>query len=308
MRAHSLDLIGRGLDLRGLAMFCRVAELGSISAAAREMMLSQPSLSRHVRALESTVALRLLERRPRGVALTPEGEAVYRHSVRIIAAARDAWADIVKLRSGRARVVLGIASGVFLLATGLLRDLRRRPDLPIDLVTVVANTQELLRELQAGRLDLALVWDPGRMDGLRMERLASGKHAVILSPSHPLASKQVLPPDDLKECEWILTPHGTPLRAYVERTLRRLGLVPRLAMEFGHAEVIKVAVQAGLGVSILACAAVDVEVRSGMLVSRPIEGTVLHRDLCLLHRKTRDVPPAVAQVAHAVRSYPILAR
>lgn len=304
--ARKVDLLP--VSLRQLEIFCTVAELGSVSAASRQLMVSQPSVSKQLKALECLLGLSLLERRPRGVALTASGAVLHQHGVKILKAVHELIAEMSMRRQGRGQVTLGIASGVFLVATHLIRDLREHLSSSLDLLTVVANTQELLVQIRAGHIDVALVWDPGRVPDLKVERLFPGEHAVILPRNHPLASKATLTPEDLRTCQWILTPHGTPLRSYVDRTLLALGISARPVMEFSHAEVIKVAVEAGLGVSILARDVVDVEVRAGILVARPILGVPLSRDLCLVMRKTRSIPQAVIRVVALVRAHTIVAR
>ena len=68
------------LSIQGLRIFLAVAETGSFSAAARQLYMSQPSVSAHVRNLETSLSARLLDRGPAGATLTPAGEALAKHA------------------------------------------------------------------------------------------------------------------------------------------------------------------------------------------------------------------------------------
>jgi len=287
-------------------LFARVIELGSISAAARATGRSQPSVSKQVTLLERAAGLKLLERRSTGVQPTPAGLVLYKLCSQMLDALDEVNRALGNLGTAPQRVVLGVASGVLSLATGLIRDLLACYDRGAQPTVAVTSTQECLRDLQEGKLDLALMWDPGRLPpGLALERLGSGEHAVILPPTHPLATKSSLTAADLRGCDWILTPRGTPLRDYVERTLKRLGITPLPAIELTYAEAVKVAVQAGLGVTILARSVVAPEVAAGTLVARSVARLPLARDLCLVWRRVRPLAPGVARVAQFIRAYAV---
>jgi LysR family nitrogen assimilation transcriptional regulator len=292
------------LGLSSLLLFARVIELGSISAAARAAGRSQPSVSKQVALLERVAGLRLIERRSTGIQPTPAGLVLYKLCSQMLDALDQVTRALSNFGTAPQRVVLGVASGVLSLATGLIRDLRACSDLGVQLTVTVTSTKECLRDLQEGKLDLALVWDPGCVpQGLSLERLGSGEHAVVLPATHPLAAKSSLTAADLRGCDWILPPRGTPLRDYVERTLRRLGITPLPVVELTYAEAVKVAVQAGLGVTILARSVVAPEVAAGALVARSVAGLTLARDLCLVWRRVRPPAPGLARVADFIRAY-----
>src|SRR5580658_6140699 len=105
-------------QLRALAVFARVVDLGSFRAASRALSLSPSVISHHVRELEARMAMPLLHRSTRRLSLTPEGQRVLAHAREMVDAAERGLGE-VSGASGRLR----ITAPAFLAATGLSRDL-----------------------------------------------------------------------------------------------------------------------------------------------------------------------------------------
>src|SRR5689334_3377353 len=116
------------LNMYPLHVFRLVARLGSVTHAARELKVSQPAVSAHLRALEARYGAPLFERTPRGMRLTPAGEVVADHAARVFALLDDMGAA-VESASGQIRGAVTIAAsttpGAYLLP-GLLRAFRDR--------------------------------------------------------------------------------------------------------------------------------------------------------------------------------------
>ncbi len=156
----------RDLKLDQLRSFAEVIELGTFSAAAERLQLSQPAVSLQVRQLERRLGLRLIERVGKRATPTPAGLELLEHARRIEAAvsgALDGMAAHASGALGRLRIGTGATACIYLLPP-VLRDLRRRfPSLEITVRT--GNTREVLKALEENTLDLGLVTlpAPGRM-------------------------------------------------------------------------------------------------------------------------------------------------
>src|SRR3954447_3795554 len=117
-------------DLRLLKVLREVALRGSFSAAAEALSYSQPAVSQQIARLEAQTGVKLLDRRPKGIELTPAGEALVRHTERILAQLADAQAELTEIASsarGRLRIAsFATAAGTIVpLAVSLFRKLRR---------------------------------------------------------------------------------------------------------------------------------------------------------------------------------------
>ena len=147
------------VTLRQLRYFLALAEQGHFTRAAEVAHVTQPALSMQIRGLEEAAGARLVERTPAGVVLTPQGRALERHARRVMAAV--AGLEQAMRRPGQGgRLVLGMIPTVapYLLPEAL--PLLRARDIGRDLHLREAQTDRLLEELAAGRLDAAVVATP----------------------------------------------------------------------------------------------------------------------------------------------------
>ncbi len=159
-----------GMDLTRLQYFVAVAEAGSFSRAAAALHLTQPSLSRQVQLLEDELGQRLLERTGRGAVPTEAGSALLAHARSIFELAERARVDMQeRQRNPRGRITVGLPPRVAHVITADLVE-RFHAAYPEAAITVVEGLSIRLREwLVAGRVDVAIVFDPPR--GLTAEDL-----------------------------------------------------------------------------------------------------------------------------------------
>jgi len=142
-------------DLSELRGFCTAADLGSIGRAATRLHISQPALSKRLGALEAKVGTRLLERSPRGVALTAAGRRLYVQARPLLEAADEVGDVMLGLRRGGEVVTLAAshsAGEAFLAA--MLADDEGGTHLSVELIT--ANSQVVRGLVSDGRADLGV--------------------------------------------------------------------------------------------------------------------------------------------------------
>ena len=144
------------ITLRQLRYFLSLAQHTHFTRAAESINVTQPALSMQIRALEEEIGARLVERTPQGVVLTPQGRALQDHAQRVMAAMTDLEQDLRQPGQG-GRLMLGMIPTVapYLLPEAL--PLLRARDIGRDLHLREAQTDRLLDELQAGRLDAIVV-------------------------------------------------------------------------------------------------------------------------------------------------------
>lgn len=182
------------LTLEGLRVCRQVALAGSFSAAARALGYSQPAVSRQVAAMEAAVGYRLFARDVRGVSVTPAGAAVVEHAARIqssVAALRHDLDSLGDRLAGRVAVGAFPAAMSVLVPRAVARLALDHPGLVIALTE--AATPALLRDLRAGRLDVAVTaTGPGLpdydVDGLGRHRIYAGDMCVAIPSGHRLAT------------------------------------------------------------------------------------------------------------------------
>jgi DNA-binding transcriptional LysR family regulator len=269
------------MDPRRVLTFRAVAHERSFSRAARSLSLSQPSVSNQVAALEREVGVRLFERRPGGLRLTPEGEILLEHA--------DAIADRFSLAatqlSGaaerrRTRLRLGALpsalAGFVPAAIARVRD--QHPDTQVTFDE--GTSEELAARLAAGELDLAIAyqdttWPRTEPPGVKRHHLLHEEFMVALAPDHPLAAHGEVDLADLRDDDWT----AALTDGVIVRACRAAGFEPRLVSITHDQLAIRGLIIRGLAVTLVAELLAD---PFKDLALRPIAKMTVARDVYAL--------------------------
>ncbi len=280
------------MDPRRVLTFRAVAHERSFSGAARELSLSQPSVSNQVALLEREIGAQLLERGPGGLRLTPEGEVLLEHADAIAERFRIADAQLAAIAGGdsmRLRIgALPSALAGFVPAAIA----RLHVSHPEASVTFDEGTpDELSARVASGELDLAIAYEDSSLprqeaDGVRRHHLLHEQFVVALAPDHRLAAQREVRLSDLRDDDWT----AALTDGVIVRACRAAGFEPRLVSITHDQLAIRALVLRGLAVSLTPELLTD-PFRD--LALRPIAGMTVARDVYAL------VPPG--------RRHPLLA-
>ena len=203
------------MDYRRIQHFLAAVRHGNLTEAAADLDISQPALSKSIKALEKSVGARLLERGRFGVRPTPYGEALLVRGNAVEAELRNAQSEIDAMKGARRGHVLigcGPTEANRLLPLAISKLNRSHPDLRI---TVLYGLNEALMPwVKQGEVDFALSSVPMQASDpeLTHERLFIESGAVVARLHHPLAKKRNLSMADLARYPWVL-----PRRREMER-------------------------------------------------------------------------------------------
>jgi DNA-binding transcriptional LysR family regulator len=182
------------MELRQLRYFVAVAEELHFRRAAARLHMSQPPLSNQVRLLEEELGCPLMIRSRRRVELTPAGAAFLRDARTLLADVDDAVQTAQRIHAGRAGTlrISFVGSALLSLVPAVVRRYRAaRPDVELQLRE--RSTEEQLRELRGGTVDIALVPLPVDAPDLRTEVLRRERTVAALPATHPLAQLKRVP-------------------------------------------------------------------------------------------------------------------
>lgn len=288
------------LNLDQLAAFVSVVDLGSFTAAADKAGLTQPAVSLQVKLLEQRLGVKLIERVGRRAQPSPAGLDLLPHARRIIQACSIAEEAMTPFREGsvgRVRIGSGGTASIHLLPRAIAMAKTRMPDLEI--IVRVGNIDEILRDLEANALDLAVVALPASGRSLEVEPF----HEDELLAVAPKGS--VMPeggPDvEFMKTRTLLLYEGGNTRRATNEWFETGGAQPEPAMEFGSVEAIKELVAAGLGWSILPEMALRRE-RSDRLVTSPLKPRLV-RQLGMVLRRDKHLTRGLREVMKALRDF-----
>lgn len=288
------------MDFDQLRTLLAVLEHGSFTRAAEALGLSQSTVSFHVKALESAVGGRLLDRGREGVRATPRGEILRDYAERLWALRQEALEQLRAEGDGeRGRVVVAASTipGEYLLPPFLERLRRSHPGVSVRVD--VSESSRAIAALVADECDLALVGRRPSDRGL-VARPFTEDEVVLVGPSpNPFVPSGVEVDDRLlTEVPLVLRGTGSGTRAAVADLLARvsLSLASSASVVVGSTEAAKRCVMAGLGLSFLSKVAVADELAAGRMEIVPLLGTPVTRRFWLVHRRDRSPSSAAASL------------
>ncbi len=245
-------------SLSALRAFAALADAGGATAAGAALNVSHAAVSQHVRALERELGARLLERDGRGLALTPEGEALARALLNAFGAMA---AEVSALRQGDSEQALCISTTPAFAANWLMPrigDFRRKhPEIDFTLDPTAS-----LVEVGPGGAELAIRFGDGQWRGLDAEMLVPKEFALVAAPSL-IGAREISSPADLLDLPWLQELGTTEADDWLTSrgvTERRRGRVTSLP-----GTLIVAAALRGDGVTVTARAFVQEELESGAL-------------------------------------------
>lgn len=232
-------LLRSGLSLRHMRMIVALDDHGRVSAAAQVMNISQPAASRMIAEMEAVLDVKLCERLPRGITLTPYGKALARRARSILLEMREADREISELKAGKGGAVFlgAVTAPAIELAVPAIREIRRiYPRIEITMQVETSNV--LARELIATRHDFIIARIPDDLNPRLFEARVIGveKACLIvrrghpLTKGHPLSTGKPVRLEDTAAYDWVFQSGGSPLRQAMESNFlnRNISLPDRI--------------------------------------------------------------------------------
>ncbi|HEY1275413.1 MAG TPA: LysR family transcriptional regulator [Thermoleophilaceae bacterium] len=281
------------VTLTQLVAFLTVVRRGSVTAAAKELVVTQPSVSAALSALERELGVELTERAGRTLRPTPAGAAYAPYASDVLGllergarAAREA--AFVEPRTLRISAVM--TAGEYLVPQLIQAFRERNPGLEISLD--VGNRELVFRRLLDHEVDVAITGRIPDEERLVGRDFADHDFALITAAGDPLARRRWVAVEELAGRPWLLREPGSGTRTLCEEYLAGLGIEPNV-LTLGSNGAIKQAARAGLGIALQSRAAVALELELGLLGTISPRGGLPHRRWHVVRAATGPERPEV---------------
>lgn len=286
------------MDITQLITLVHVAELGSLSKAADRLHIVQPALSRQIRMLEEELGAPLFERHGRGMAITPVGEEVLDHAVKILAEL-DALRDCAskKNASYRGLVRLGTTPTVGDMMTVPLMERIHKEHPNLTLRFSAAFTGHLLDWLQRGELDIAVSYDPPPTRALRIVPVLMETLYLATAPDPAVRLDTPVPFRELANRRFILPSPRHGLRTIVDRCATMADIAVETVAETETMSAMIELTCAGYGHTIMPLAPLLPYLEKGSISIAPLVDPVPERRVVLCLPADRATSPAARYVA-----------
>jgi DNA-binding transcriptional LysR family regulator len=280
----------RGITLQQMEALVCIVEERTFSGAARKMSLTQPSLTKHIKNVEEILGMRILNRRSRGITLTPEGKILYDYAKRILRLREEAKEKIQRIRETEGGNIFICASTIpaTYLLPRVLSDFRKtHPEVHFYMQN--ADSDEVIEMITGNRGEVGFIGKDPRSSRLHAETLWKDRLVLAVPTGHPFARKGSVTLAELCREPFIIRERGSATREIFESCLRdqkKLTLANfNIISEVGSSEAVKEAVLAGLGVSVLSIHAIAREINRGVIAEVPLKGCRIERYFYLIYRR-----------------------
>jgi DNA-binding transcriptional LysR family regulator len=283
------------MDLEArLRAFAAFARRRSFSAAAQELRISQPAVSKHVADVERDVGVLLVARRPRGGELTPAGEFLANHVLRAQALLAQAARSIAEFRepgTGSLAIVASGVPGTYLVPEVVASFQRVHPGVRVSIE--LATSARAVESLRSHRAELGVVGGFAAAPELEAEVLVEDE-IVVVGP--PQLAGRTMSRKEADATTWISREEGSASRAAIEAAWADSGITPSQRLELPSWEAVKLAVSGGYGVAGCSRFAVEGELRAGSLALVRLRGWNVRRTISIIRLRDAASTPAAREL------------
>jgi DNA-binding transcriptional LysR family regulator len=282
------------MDIHQLRVFASVFKNKSFSKASKELHLTQPTISSHIRGLEEEFNCALFDRLGRTIIPTKEAEILYGHALEIIEKA-----DTLKETIGRVKneitgkLIIGASTipGVYLMPPMMAVFQRKYPSISFQIL--ISDSMEIINSVLKQELLLGIVGAKLGNEQISYKPFVEDELIVISSPSLTKSNRITI--KELIKFPMVLREEGSGTRRETEKILEGRGITfdnVKIAGIFGSTDAIKQAVKAGLGVSIISRFSVKDELKHGILKEIKLTDIQMRRKFYIVTHKKRTLPLA----------------
>ena len=289
------------MDLWQLHIFSKVVEQRSFSKAGEIVHLSQPTVSSHIKDLETHFGCRLIDRLVNEAVPTREGELLYQYALRLISLRDEAEAALNQFKGGvKGNLVIGGSTipGGYILPGAIAGFLKQYPEVYLSLK--VGDTGKITRNILSGKLEMGIVGARSTDNKLNQEVLVEDEMQLIVPTDHPWAGKKSVTLAMLMQEKFIIRESGSGTLKSIQDNLTRSGHRIEefnIVTELGSTEAIIQGVKNKIGLSIISPIAVFEELKAGTLKAISINGLDLKRHFYLTHHRYRSLSPTAKAFA-----------
>lgn len=291
------------MNFHQLRIFDVAARHSSYSKAAKELFLSQPTVTIHLQKLEQALHIKLFEHLGQKLYLTEGGKLLFRYTQQMFPLEEEAHKALEELkcmRQGRIRIGVSLLPGIYYLPK-FLEELRENYP-GIEFTLDIASSRIIQKKLQENHLDFAILGDCYEIgEGLVHKTLWFDSVVAVMSAKHPLSGRNRVSLEDLIGQKLILAGLGSDIRNRIETLLRKRENHIHSDMEYESLDGIMYAVRANLGIGLVSAQAARPYIQAGLIVAKEITGTSLEVHYCIVYHKDKYRTQLTENIIQSIR-------
>lgn len=291
------------MDHRTLLYFTTLIDQGTFTKAAKTLHISQPSLSSAIKKIETTIGLNLIERSTRKIALTKEGEILYKEAKRLIYHFDYVRKEMNRLKhDGPLELQIGVIESVKSWLPKVIANYSNvYPDIHIKLSEVL-GLKQVESALQNYKIHLAITNQHFENKEIITIPIYKENLVALLPKGHPLDASKKVSISDIKDDQLIISKEGFQTREDILNEFRKAGITPNIHFEIERLETACSFVEEGLGITIVPENYIK-HLKTPPFIIKSIKNSNLSRTVYIAHMKNRYFPPVVEGFIMKTRSF-----
>jgi len=278
------------MNLNLLKIFYLAARHGNLSAAARELNITQPAVTKGIQRLQEQYDLRFVNRFGKKMALTDAGEALYQVAEKIFEMdrfAEESIREFQQFEKGHIRIHASESFGAYYLPSIMTPFCKANPH--ITLSVSILPSDLVVEKVVALESDLGFISYPMENPKVVLREILEDRLILIVPPGHPITKKHLLDPRDLEDHPMIVHEPGSAPRQALEKLVRVNKLSLTIPLELSSNRAIKEAVEAELGIALISRKVAQEEIQVGRLAEIPLTDKTLTRKFYLVHHRDKYI-------------------
>ncbi|ANE46512.1 LysR family transcriptional regulator [Paenibacillus swuensis] len=268
-----------------LKTFVTLAEVKNFTKTAEKLLISQPSVSLHIKNLEQEFQTQLFQRSPKFLKITPTGELLYDRAKQMISLYEQTREEILEhhqVIQGKLRIGASFTIGEYVVPALLVELQSDYPDLELEVT--IGNTEEIVESVRLFKVDVGLIEGQTNEKELRVQPFMEDELHLVASANHPLAKKANITLADLNNQIWLTREDGSGTREYLEHVIRSNGLKVKSMLTVSSNQGIKETMISGLNaLSLLSYKVIERDIHHRQLTILSIPDHTFKRMLSSVH-------------------------
>lgn len=289
------------MNLNQLKIFYLSAKLGSLSAAARALYITQPAVTKGIQRLQEYYEIKLTNRFGKKLALTDAGDALYEIAEKIFELeknAEESIRDFQQRKKGHIRIHASESFGAYYLPSIIDPFSKSNSNIRIS-INILPNEQ-VVENVAGLNNDLGFISYPIEHKKVLIREILEDRLVIIVPPDHAFAGKKYLTPRDLNGQNMIIHEKGSTPQRVIDEFIKKNKISIFIPMELSSNRAVKKAVEDGTGIALISRNVASEEIQMGRLIAIPLSGKVIKRKFYLVHHKDKYISESLGRLIEMV--------
>ena len=276
------------MNLNQLKIFYLAAKHRNLSAAARELFITQPAVTKGIQRLQEHYEIRFVDFVGKKLVLTDAGEILYKIAEKIFELenqAEESIRDFQQRKRGHIRILSSESFGDYYLPQIIISFNKAYPLIRVSMN--ILPTEQVVENTAALNCDLGFISYPIAHPKLVIKEVLEDKLVIITPRDHPLAAKKGLNPKDLEGQAFIMHEKGSAPRRAIEEVIRKSRISVKIPLALSSNRAIKRAVEEGVGIALISRKVANKEIRAKRMHAINLNHSMMKRKFFMVHHKDK---------------------